>query len=191
MTGKEKYLVPTKLGKALIDGYRQMGLDLSSPTLRAELDANLQCICSGKKDSKNVLAELIHLYKEKFLLAVQRVESLTKSVAKFINLVPKYHNVNFSEGFPSMSLEPIRACPICDGYIFTEKKKNKEWSLSCSNKNSCNHEVVFPANVEDVSVAINPDGSSAVCDKEHAMDKNHRYTKLRYISKPILKCIQM
>uniref|UniRef100_A0A183BCH1 DNA topoisomerase n=1 Tax=Echinostoma caproni TaxID=27848 RepID=A0A183BCH1_9TREM len=37
-----KFLVPGQLGMGLVDGYDTMGLEMSKPNLRAELEADLK-----------------------------------------------------------------------------------------------------------------------------------------------------
>jgi DNA topoisomerase III len=88
MEGNTKYLVPTKLGIGLIEGYNQIGLEksLSKPFLRREvsfLDVLLhsfhriilqteKCmvqVCEGTKSKNDMIDHSIVQYKEMFITA--------------------------------------------------------------------------------------------------------------------------
>ncbi|KAG5639039.1 hypothetical protein H0H81_007652 [Sphagnurus paluster] len=69
--GNTKYLIPSKLGIGLIEGYNQMGLNksLSKPQLRRETERSMVQVCEGQKTKGDMLEETIEQYKEMFIIA--------------------------------------------------------------------------------------------------------------------------
>lgn len=53
------HFVPGLLGMGLVEGYDAMGLTISKPDLRAQLEADLKAISEGRKDPQQVLAEQV------------------------------------------------------------------------------------------------------------------------------------
>ncbi|KAG1657405.1 DNA topoisomerase 3-alpha [Nymphon striatum] len=64
--------VPGELGMGLVEGYDQMGFEMSKPYLRAELEADLQRICEGVKDPKEVLSRQIENYRRVFKQSIEQ-----------------------------------------------------------------------------------------------------------------------
>ncbi|KAK4336755.1 hypothetical protein RND71_043770 [Anisodus tanguticus] len=56
---KDRRFLPLKLGLGLVNGYTNMGFELSKPKLRAALERDLQAICDGQKNPKVVLQDQI------------------------------------------------------------------------------------------------------------------------------------
>jgi len=85
---------PTNLGIALIEGYNQMGLDLSKPRLRAQMEAEMkvlltltnilmsflnlfqQGISEGKSTRERVVSDNIRMYRNLFVRVVQQASKL-------------------------------------------------------------------------------------------------------------------
>ncbi|KAF9376415.1 DNA topoisomerase [Podila verticillata] len=65
---REYEFSPSTLGLALLEGYDNIGLDmsLSKPYLRAQLEANLKLICEGVKTKDEVVQEAIESYRQVF-----------------------------------------------------------------------------------------------------------------------------
>lgn len=55
----EKYFVPGVLGMGLVEGYDAMGLEMSKPHLRAQLESDLKEIIEGRKQPEAVLSEQV------------------------------------------------------------------------------------------------------------------------------------
>lgn len=78
------YLVPGELGMGLVDGYNSMGLEMSKPRLRAELEADLKRICDGTMNPKDVLRRQIELYKDLFSDSERQIKKLGDSLKKYL-----------------------------------------------------------------------------------------------------------
>ncbi|KAG0079394.1 DNA topoisomerase [Podila epicladia] len=65
---REYEFSPSTLGLALLEGYDNIGLDmsLSKPFLRAQLEANLKLICAGTKTKEEVVQEAVESYRQVF-----------------------------------------------------------------------------------------------------------------------------
>ncbi|KAF9426863.1 DNA topoisomerase [Entomortierella beljakovae] len=65
---REYVFTPSTLGIALVEGYDNIGLDmsLSKPLLRSQLENNLKLICSGAKTKDEVVEEAINMYRNVF-----------------------------------------------------------------------------------------------------------------------------
>ncbi len=85
--GGQTIFVPTTLGMALIDGYEEMGLEisLSKPYLRRQMELGLKDICNGKVSKDIVLHELLHIYKGTFCLCNQKKQILMNAYQKYVD----------------------------------------------------------------------------------------------------------
>lgn len=71
-----EYILPTPLGMGLVEGLDSMNFDnmsLSKPFLRKMLEGKLQDIADGKKGDKEVLKEVIELYRRAYSLSALKV----------------------------------------------------------------------------------------------------------------------
>lgn len=59
------HFVPGLLGMGLVEGYDAMGLTISKPHLRAQLEADLKAISEGRKQPQVVLAEQVVHFRKK------------------------------------------------------------------------------------------------------------------------------
>lgn len=69
--GAVEFLMPTKLGLGLAQGFAQLGLEnisLTKPFLRREMEQSLAGIASGARDPNRVVADTINTYKEIYTL---------------------------------------------------------------------------------------------------------------------------
>ncbi|KAG5643389.1 hypothetical protein DXG03_001003 [Asterophora parasitica] len=86
MEGSTKYLIPSKLGIGLIEGYNQIGLNksVSKPQLRRETERSMVQVCEGTKTKAAMLEETIVQYKEMFIIAKREFEKvISPCSAKF------------------------------------------------------------------------------------------------------------
>lgn len=74
---------PTNLGLSLVTGYDQVGLDqsLTKPKLRAMLEADLTCICDGRKSKDQVLGSMVQLFRESLLSTLDKIDILHQTMA--------------------------------------------------------------------------------------------------------------
>ncbi|XP_045514504.1 DNA topoisomerase 3-alpha isoform X5 [Pieris brassicae] len=76
------HFAPDLLGMGLVEGYDAMGLNLSKPHLRAQLEADLKAISEGRKHPQAVLAEQIAKYKEIYLNVIRKANKIDSAVAE-------------------------------------------------------------------------------------------------------------
>lgn len=79
-----QYFVPGKLGMGLVEGYDSMGFEMSKPYLRAQLEADLQNICEGRRRPDDVLKEQVRTYKEVFIETTDKVTQLDQALARLL-----------------------------------------------------------------------------------------------------------
>lgn len=78
--------IPTKLGVALVEGYDNLGLEVSvsKPFLRKEIELKIKAICEGLKTKAEVVHESIEEYREVFCRTQRNIGVLKRSVRKYV-----------------------------------------------------------------------------------------------------------
>ncbi|PFH53711.1 hypothetical protein AMATHDRAFT_136850 [Amanita thiersii Skay4041] len=86
MEGSTKYLVPSKLGLGLIEGYNQIGLDksLSKPLLRRETERSMVQVCEQTKSKNDMLTDTLERYKEMFTITRRQFNRVIESVRQYL-----------------------------------------------------------------------------------------------------------
>ncbi|XP_050542923.1 DNA topoisomerase 3-alpha [Daktulosphaira vitifoliae] len=147
-----KYFVPGELGIGLVEGYDNMGFEMSKPRLRSELEADLKRICEGTKSSDIVLKEQIAKYKEVFIKTTEQVEKLDQSLGKYLRAQPIAYHSN-----QSLTLKDVCKCPACKQFslILKERHNNQGFYISCNGYPTCRNTYWFPPNVIGATVIDN------------------------------------
>ncbi|KAI5966975.1 TOP3 [Candida pseudojiufengensis] len=88
--GRVDYIVPSKLGLGLIEGFDKMefeGISLSKPFLRKALENALQEICDGVKRKEEVVEEMNKIYNDAYDVCKRKESILTNScrIANTVN----------------------------------------------------------------------------------------------------------
>ena len=78
--------IPTVLGVALIEGYDNVGLDVSvsKPFLRKEMELKMKAICEGRKSRREVVEESLEQYREVFVKTQRELDALKRSITKYV-----------------------------------------------------------------------------------------------------------
>jgi len=78
--------IPTVLGVALIEGYDNIGLDVSvsKPFLRKEMELKMKAICEGRKSRTEVVQESLEEYREVYVKTNREIAVLKQSVVKYV-----------------------------------------------------------------------------------------------------------
>ncbi|OAG36741.1 hypothetical protein AYO21_09014 [Fonsecaea monophora] len=78
--------IPTTLGVALIEGYDNVGLDVSvsKPFLRKEMELKMKAICEGRKSRTEVVQESLEQYREVFVKTQREIQVLKDAVTKYV-----------------------------------------------------------------------------------------------------------
>ncbi|EME89662.1 uncharacterized protein MYCFIDRAFT_193524 [Pseudocercospora fijiensis CIRAD86] len=84
-SGVEEF-IPSTLGMALIQGYEQMGheISLARPFLRKEMELKMKAVCEGRRTKMDVVQETIEQYRAVYLRSTQRFEVLRRSVQRYV-----------------------------------------------------------------------------------------------------------
>ncbi|XP_023234513.1 DNA topoisomerase 3-alpha-like [Centruroides sculpturatus] len=129
----EDKFVPGQLGMGLVEGYDNMGFEMSKPHLRAELEADLKRICEGTKDPNVVLREQLNKYQQVFIQAVRQAIKIDEALSKYLD---------------------EQQCQISEGECYTNFiiLNFKKFYLSCMSYPQCNAVIWLPNYVENVSV---------------------------------------
>ncbi|XP_025202861.1 DNA topoisomerase 3-alpha [Melanaphis sacchari] len=150
-----KYFVPGELGIGLVEGYDNMGFEMSKPHLRAELEADLKKICEGTKSPSVVLREQIAKYKEVFIKTTEQVEKLDQSLGKYLRTQPiAFQNNGQHE---SMTIKNIRKCPVCKltNLVLKKKQNNQGFFITCTGFPTCRNTYWLPPSVIEAQVSEN------------------------------------
>ncbi|KAF9105858.1 DNA topoisomerase [Mortierella sp. AM989] len=83
---KEYVFTPSTLGISLVEGYDNIGLEmsLSKPFLRSQLESNLKLICSGIKTKNEVVQEAIDMYRNVFEIVNRDKRVLQESLERYL-----------------------------------------------------------------------------------------------------------
>ncbi|KAK4634893.1 DNA topoisomerase 3 [Fulvia fulva] len=78
--------IPTTLGIALIEGFENMGFDVSlaKPFLRKEMELKMKAISEGRKTRNEVVQETVEQYRAVYMRTQQRLEVLRQAVRKYV-----------------------------------------------------------------------------------------------------------
>lgn len=77
-SGSVQQFIPTTLGMALIEGYDNMGLEISlaKPFLRKEMELNMRAICAGTKTKSDFVHETLEQYRDIYVRSTQQAIKL-------------------------------------------------------------------------------------------------------------------
>ncbi|KAL3273477.1 hypothetical protein HHI36_014918 [Cryptolaemus montrouzieri] len=132
------YFVPGTLGMGLVEGYNNIGLQVSlaKPVLRAEFEKDLKLICEGLKDPEIVKREQIERYKAVFQTVMDKILEIDNSLANRLDDRPV--PIQNEALTPQDSSRPVMKCPKCGGnMIFKNRKNGVGKYLSCSRYPEC------------------------------------------------------
>ena len=85
----KRRLIPTKLGKALIESLESIEKDIVLPANRAKIEEFVAQLANGEKNYEEVLDYALKFYKNKFYSISEKVEQLYEIFGKYFDLVDK------------------------------------------------------------------------------------------------------
>lgn len=141
------FLVPTRLGMGLVDGYESINLPLAQPELRAGLERDLKLVCSSQRQAADVLAEQIVVYRNAFRRITENASRMDVQMAEQLQT----RAVDAPEPPPPDELIAVCKCPKCAGEM-TLKTLNGTVCLSCLSYPDCRHSIWFPKDLRDAKV---------------------------------------
>ncbi|XP_065846647.1 DNA topoisomerase 3-alpha-like [Oscarella lobularis] len=142
--------VPGGLGMGLVDGYDSMGLQMSKPNLRAELEADLKSICEGRKQKRDVLDAMIAKYKDLFVRATAQCLKLDEALSEYFG---DPQSVAENEGF-AREHPVVRKCPSCKEADMTlrTKKDGGGFIIGCGHFPNCRASIFLPSSITRATV---------------------------------------
>ena len=84
----KRRLIPTKLGKALIEALESVEPDIVSPKNRAKIEEFVSLLSEGKKEYEEVLDYALDFYKKKYLSVSSQIKKLYQIFGKYFQLKP-------------------------------------------------------------------------------------------------------
>ncbi|KAJ2769003.1 DNA topoisomerase 3-alpha, partial [Coemansia nantahalensis] len=162
---REGYLTPSTLGIGLVEGYDDIGLELSlsKPYLRREMERELRRICNGAKTKEEVIRESVNLYQAVYTRSVEQVDRLEQALSRCLGEQPlDGAGGGWTPGAADAVAEEVCRCPGCaNGTLSLRSRANGGWMIGCSLYPQCRRAVWVPASVSAISVS--PEGC-ALCE---------------------------
>ncbi|GBP35686.1 DNA topoisomerase 3-alpha [Eumeta japonica] len=145
------HFVPGLLGMGLVEGYDAMGLHISKPHLRAQLEADLKAISEGRKQPQAVLAEQIAKYKEVYITVTAEALKIDNALAERLSEQP--NQITSHSRSAVIDMTPVLKCPKCGSDMIKRLKKNSdEYYISCVSFPACKNAVWLPNIVRTLEI---------------------------------------
>lgn len=148
------YFVPGTLGMGLVEGYNNIGLEVSlaKPNLRAEFEKDLKLICDGIKDADEVKREQIAKYRAVFQTVMEKMRLIDQSLSTRLEDrpvdVPDAEIIANNE-----DQRPAMKCPKCGSDMVLRNKSNGPGKyLTCTGYPQCRHSIWFPTCVDNIEI---------------------------------------
>ncbi|KAJ1719490.1 DNA topoisomerase 3-alpha [Coemansia biformis] len=155
---REGYLTPSTLGIGLVEGYDDIGLELSlsKPYLRREMERELRRICGGAKTKEEVIRESVNLYQAVYTRSVEQVDRLEQALSRCLEEQPIE---SAGGGWTPTAAEPggeeVCRCLGCgNGILGLRSRASGGWMVGCSLYPQCRRVVWVPTTVAGISVSI-------------------------------------
>ena len=87
---ENRRLIPTKLGKALIESLEAVEPDIILPKNRATIESFVNDLANGKKNYEEVLNYSLKFYKEKYINVTEKIDDLLDIFNKYFDLYEDY-----------------------------------------------------------------------------------------------------
>ncbi|XP_049851141.1 uncharacterized protein LOC126325479 [Schistocerca gregaria] len=130
---KKNELVPTKLGEALVAGYNFVGYrKLNQPQLRAQMESDMQRICTNQAQKADVVKFNIDTYREIFIQLQNKASKLDRALSRYFNPI----GTLFKSEQPGFS-----KCGKCGRQMSLRLLDNDRHSLHCEH---CDESFVIP-----------------------------------------------
>jgi len=87
---ENRRLIPTKLGKALIESLESVEPDIILPKNRATIESFVNDLANGKKNYEEVLNYSLKFYKEKYINVTEKIDDLLDIFSQYFDLNEDY-----------------------------------------------------------------------------------------------------
>nr|CAH7718282.1 unnamed protein product [Callosobruchus chinensis] len=115
------YFVPGNLGMGLVEGYNNIGLEVSlaKPVLRAEFENDLKLICDGLKNPETVRIEQIAKYRAVFETVMEKIRCIDESLGHRLEDRPQdLPQDQSTTGGGANNFVSVLKCPKCGSDMF-------------------------------------------------------------------------
>ncbi|KAJ2781741.1 DNA topoisomerase 3-alpha [Coemansia javaensis] len=154
---REGFLTPSTLGIGLVEGYDDIGLELSlsKPYLRREMERELRRICDGTKTQEEVVRESVALYQAVYTRSVEQIDRLEQALSRCLDEPPlEAAGGGWTPGAADAGAEEVSRCSGCgNGSLTLRARASGGWMVGCSLYPQCKRVVWVPAAVSAISVA--------------------------------------
>ncbi|XP_030764441.1 DNA topoisomerase 3-alpha [Sitophilus oryzae] len=147
------YFVPGTLGMGLVEGYNNIGLEVSlaKPILRADFEKDLKLICDGLKDPEVVRREQVAKYRAVFQTVAEKMRLIDESLANRLDDAPQAVQQLNDGG--NDDYRPAMKCPKCGQDMTLRTKKDGSGKfISCTGYPGCKHAIWLPSIVKNVEI---------------------------------------
>ncbi|KAF7267076.1 hypothetical protein GWI33_019678 [Rhynchophorus ferrugineus] len=163
------YFVPGTLGMGLVEGYNNIGLEVSlaKPILRKAFEDDLKLICDGLKDPEMVRREQIAKYRAVFQSVAEKMRLIDQSLANRLEDRPQdIPEVNVSGNH---DYKPALKCPKCGNDMVVRNRKDGSGKfISCVGYPACKNAIWLPSLVTNLDVT---DQSCPDCGPDYKLMK--------------------
>lgn len=144
--------VPGQLGMGLVEGYDDMGFEMSKPHLRAGLEKDLQLICEGRKSKEDVLQVQVQNYKDVFIEACRQAQKLDQALSNYLGEAQATID---NEEMSTASSSIVMKCPRCgQPMTLNSRKEGNGFYIGCSQFPDCRASIWFPeSQVKNVTLS--------------------------------------
>lgn len=162
------YFVPGTLGMGLVEGYNNIGLEVSlaKPVLRADFEKDLKLICDGLKDPEVVRREQVQKYRAVFETVVEKMRQIDESLGNRLDDRPVAIQ---DQHYNNAQHRPVLKCPKCgNDMVLKDKRDNSAKFIGCTGWPDCKNTIWLPpvqwvevldescSNVSKIHCFINP-----------------------------------
>ena len=91
---EDRRLIPTDLGKALIEGLEEVEPELILPENRAKIEGFVSQLAEGKTSYKNVLDNAINFYRNKYTNLYNGIDTIFEAFGRYFDMVDDYYYEN-------------------------------------------------------------------------------------------------
>ena len=146
---EKRRLIPTQLGKALIDALGEVDGEIIHPENRAKIEEFVNQVSHGKKNYKDTLKFALDLYQKKFFLIRIQFEKILNTFKKYFNVNynnlgqilknvkdknDKFKRENFHQKKESEINSDLNVCDECNkGKMYIEYDKFDKYCIFCTN----------------------------------------------------------
>ncbi|KAL4445249.1 hypothetical protein ABPG74_022062 [Tetrahymena malaccensis] len=121
---ENRTLRPTKLGRALIDGFKKIDKELVTPQIRAQIENSVNQIATSEKKFSQVINESLALFQNKYVNFVQNIQNMDNLFQLFCK--------TFQQEL--QKAKPLSKCGLCNNIMKLIEESEQVVCESCDLK---------------------------------------------------------